>query len=61
MFTHVNSTIRHIVPYALNVRSLVKVVYVVLEHQYQSALSSAVRASNSNNPKFAIEMSGYVS
>ncbi|MFM8299930.1 MAG: DUF3479 domain-containing protein, partial [Microcystis aeruginosa] len=60
MFTHVKSTIRHIVPDALNGRSLVKVVYVVLEPQYQSALSSAVREINANNPKLAIEISGYL-
>ncbi|AVQ73292.1 magnesium chelatase subunit H [Microcystis sp. MC19] len=60
MFTHVKSTIRHIVPDALNGRSLVKVVYVVLEPQYQSALSSAVREINANNRKLAIEISGYL-
>jgi magnesium chelatase subunit H len=60
MFTHVKSTIRHIVPDSLNGRSLVKVVYVVLEPQYQSALSNAVKAVNANNPNLAIEISGYL-
>ena len=60
MFTHVKSTIRHIVPEAVNGRSLLKVVYVVLEPQYQSSLSAAVRAINENNPKLAIEISGYL-
>jgi magnesium chelatase subunit H len=60
MFTHVKSTIRHIVPDSLNGRSLVKVVYVVLEPQYQSALSAAVRTINAKNPKLAIEISGYL-
>ncbi|ACK68242.1 magnesium chelatase, H subunit [Rippkaea orientalis PCC 8801] len=60
MFTHVKSTIRHIVPKAINGRSLLKVVYVVLEPQYQSSLSAAVNAINSNNPKLAIEISGYL-
>jgi magnesium chelatase subunit H len=46
MFTHVKSTIRHITPDALNGRHLLKVVYVVLEPQYQSALSAAVRSIN---------------
>jgi magnesium chelatase subunit H len=60
MFTHVKSTIRHITPEKLNGRSLLKVVYVVLESQYQSALSAAVRSINKNNPSLAIEISGYL-
>ncbi len=60
MFTHVKSTIRHIKPDNLRGRRLIKVVYVVLESQYQSALSQAVRAINENNPNLAIEISGYL-
>lgn len=60
MFTHVKSTIRHIAPDNLRGRNLIKVVYVVLESQYQSALSQAVSTINSNNPNLAIEISGYL-
>lgn len=60
MFTHVKSTIRHITPDNLKGRSLIKVVYVVLESQYQSALSQAVRLINQNHPSLAIEISGYL-
>ncbi|MHC5597683.1 MAG: magnesium chelatase subunit H, partial [Nostoc sp.] len=60
MFTHVKSTIRHITPDDLRGRNLIKVVYVVLESQYQSALSQAVRTINANNPDLAIEISGYL-
>jgi magnesium chelatase subunit H len=60
MFTHVKSTIRHITPDALNGRHLLKVVYVVLEPQYQSALSAAVSSINQNQPDLAIEISGYL-
>lgn len=60
MFTHVKSTIRHIAPEDIKGRSLIKVVYVVLEPQYQSSLSQAVRQINQNNPKLAIEISGYL-
>ena len=60
MFTHVKPTIRHIAPDTLQGRSLIKVVYVVLEPQYQSSLSSAVRSINQNNPNLAIEISGYL-
>ncbi|MCP6762652.1 MAG: magnesium chelatase subunit H [Fischerella sp. CENA71] len=60
MFTHVKSTIRHIAPDDLRGRHLIKVVYVVLESQYQSALSQAVRVINKNHPNVAIEISGYL-
>ncbi len=60
MFTNVKSTIRHIAPDDLRGRQLLKVVYVVLEPQYQSSLSAAVKAINDNNPKVAIEISGYL-
>ena len=60
MFTHVKPTVRHVAPDDLQGRSLVKVVYVVLEPQYQSALSAAVRAINANNPQLAVEVSGYL-
>ncbi|NER45475.1 MAG: magnesium chelatase subunit H, partial [Symploca sp. SIO1A3] len=60
MFTHVRSTIRHITPDAVNGRHLLKVVYVVLEPQYQSALSAAVSSINRNQTDLAIEISGYL-
>ena len=60
MFTHVKPTVRHIAPDDLQGRSLIKVVYVVLEPQYQSSLSAAVRSINQNSPNLAIEISGYL-
>ena len=60
MFTNVKSTIRHIAPDNTNGRALMKVVYVVLEPQYQSSLSAAVTAINTHNPNLAIEISGYL-
>ena len=60
MFTNVKSTIRHITPADIRGRQLLKVVYVVLEPQYQSAISAAVNAINDHNPKVAIEISGYL-
>ncbi|WP_071518226.1 magnesium chelatase subunit H [Geitlerinema sp. PCC 9228] len=60
MFTYVKSTIRHIEPDNLAGRSLIRVVYVVLEPQYQSALSEAVRSINKNHPHVAVEVSGYL-
>jgi magnesium chelatase subunit H len=60
MFTNVKSAIRHITPDDLQDRTLMKVVYVVLEPQYQSAISAAVKTINKKNPKVAIEISGYL-
>lgn len=60
MFTHVKSTIRHIVPKELRGRSLMKVVYVVLEPQYQSALTAAANAINNDHESVAVELSGYL-
>ena len=60
MFTHVKSTIRHIVPEELRGRSLMKVVYVVLEPQYQSALTAAANAINDRHDCVAVELSGYL-
>ncbi|MEL6775808.1 MAG: cobaltochelatase subunit CobN, partial [Cyanobacteria bacterium J06597_16] len=60
MFTQVRPTVRHVVPQELGKRHLVKVVYVVLEPQYQSSLSAAVRSINDNNAQMAIEISGYL-
>ncbi|MEO1404060.1 MAG: DUF3479 domain-containing protein, partial [Cyanobacteria bacterium J06635_1] len=60
MFTHVKPTVRHISPENVGERFLVKVVYVVLEPQYQSALSAAVRSINDHNSQIAVEISGYL-
>ena len=60
MFTHVKPTVRHISPENLGERYLMKVVYVVLEPQYQSALSAAIKSINASNPHIAIEISGYL-
>ena len=60
MFTQVKSNIRHIKPDDVRGRNLIKVVYVVLESQYQSSLSQAVREINTNHPSVAIEISGYL-
>ncbi len=60
MFTLVKPTTRHIAPAELGDRRLMKVVYVVLEPQYQSALTAAVQRINKENPHLAVEMSGYL-
>ena len=58
-FTNVDPATRRIVPDAKG-RAVVKVVYVVLEAQYQSALSAAVNSLNATNDKVCFEVSGYL-
>lgn len=60
MFTHVKSDIRHVAPEGLRGRSLMRVVYVLLEPQYQSTLTAAAQAINRNHPQLAVELSGYL-
>jgi magnesium chelatase subunit H len=60
MFTPVKPTIRHIAPTALEGRALIKLVYVVLEPQYQSVISAAIASINRNTPSLAIEVNGYL-
>jgi magnesium chelatase subunit H len=60
MFTQVKSTVRHVKPDAVNGRDLLRVVYVVLEPQYQSTLTEAAKSINNHNPHLAIELSGYL-
>ena len=60
MFTNIKSTIRRIVPEDIGGRSLLKVVYVVLESQYQSAIAAAVKNINQTNGDLAIQVSGYL-
>ena len=58
-YTTVDPATRRIVPDAKG-RVVVKVVYVVLEAQYQSALSAAVNSLNATNDKVCFEVSGYL-
>ncbi len=61
MFTAIDSPKhRYIAPAQLNDRLLMKVVYVVLEPQYQSVLTAAAQSINQHNPHLAIELSGYL-
>lgn len=61
MFTALESTRnRQVSPTSVNDRLLMRVVYVVLEPQYQSVLTGAAQAINRDNPHVAIEISGYL-
>uniref|UniRef100_A0A061S850 magnesium chelatase n=1 Tax=Tetraselmis sp. GSL018 TaxID=582737 RepID=A0A061S850_9CHLO len=58
-YTNVDPESRRIVPDA-NGRTKVKVVYTVLESQYQSALSTAVKNINAKNDTVCYEVVGYL-
>ncbi|MFN9428156.1 MAG: magnesium chelatase subunit H [Cyanobacteriota bacterium] len=60
MFTQVRSATRRVSPEALGQRALMRAVYVVLEPQYQNALTTAAKTINEANPALAIELSGYL-
>ncbi len=51
LFTSTNPETRRIMPEFVGSRTRLKVVYVVLEAQYQSALGAAVRNINATNDK----------
>jgi len=51
LFTSTDPESRRVVPADARGRTTVKIVYVVLEAQYQSALTQAVQAINKNNDK----------
>ncbi|GBF93905.1 magnesium chelatase subunit H [Raphidocelis subcapitata] len=60
LFTSTNPEMRRVVPDDVAGRVKVKVVYTVLEAQYQSALSSAVKAINASNKTVCFEIVGYL-
>ncbi|GFR47291.1 hypothetical protein Agub_g8978, partial [Astrephomene gubernaculifera] len=60
LFTSTSPELRRVVPEDVNGRVKVKVVYVVLEAQYQSAISAAVKNINAKNSKVCFEVVGYL-
>jgi len=59
-FTNTTPDARRVKPSNANGRLTVKVVYVVLEAQYQSSLTAAVNQINENNENVCFEMVGYL-
>ncbi len=61
MFTQVRSANRRVMPAESNDhKSVMKAVYVVLEPQYQNALTEAANLLNSENGPIGIELNGYL-
>jgi len=58
-YTSTTPEVRRIVPEP-NGRKVVKVVYVVLEAQYQSSLTEAVKSINKKSDEFCVELVGYL-
>ena len=56
MFTQVRSANRRVVPDSSGDRAVMKAVYVVLEPQYQNALTQAATSLNDQNGPLAIEI-----
>ncbi|WP_320674572.1 magnesium chelatase subunit H [Prochlorococcus sp. MIT 1341] len=61
MFTQVRSANRRVLPAENHChKSVMKAVYVVLEPQYQNALTQAANSLNSQNGPLGVELSGYL-
>jgi magnesium chelatase subunit H len=60
MFTQSNSENRRVVPEDVRGRPTMKIVYVVLESQYQSSVTAAVKRINAGSENMAVECVGYL-
>ena len=61
MFTQVRSASRRVSPAEKNDhKAVMKVVYLVLEPQYQNALTQAAKTLNSQNGPIGVELNGYL-
>ena len=59
-FTATNAENRRVVPEDPRGRPTMKVVYVVLESQYQSSMTAAVKRINAGSENMAVECVGYL-
>jgi len=60
MFTASNAENRRIVPEDARGRPTMKIVYVVLESQYQSSMTAAAKRINAGSDNMAVECVGYL-
>jgi len=60
LFTQSNPADRKVLPDDAGDRTVFKVVYVVLESQYQSSLTAACKRINAGQKDVAVECSGYI-
>ena len=60
MFTQSNAENRRIVPEDVRDRPTMKIVYVVVESQYQSSMTAAAKRINAGSDNMAVECVGYL-
>ena len=60
MFTASNAESRRVVPEDVRGRPTMKIVYVVLESQYQSSMTAAAKRINAGSDNMAVECVGYL-
>lgn len=60
MFTNSSPETRRVIPSDLNGKTKFKIVYVVLESQYQSSLTKACNSINDGKEGVAVEAVGYL-
>jgi magnesium chelatase subunit H len=60
MFTATNAESRRVIPEDVRGRPTMKIVYVVLESQYQSSMTAAVKRINAGSDNMAVECVGYL-
>ena len=60
MFTQVRSASRRVSPGPNASRNVMRVVYLVLEPQYQNSLTQAANALNDQSVDFSVELCGYL-
>jgi magnesium chelatase subunit H len=59
-YTDSNAESRRVVPEDVRGRPVMKIVYVVLENQYQSSMTAAVKRINAGSDSMAVECVGYL-
>jgi magnesium chelatase subunit H len=59
-YTDNNAESRRVVPEDVRGRPVMKIVYVVLENQYQSSMTAAVKRINAGSDSMAVECVGYL-
>eukprot|EP00871_Galdieria_phlegrea_P003759 jgi/Galph1/4384/GphlegSOOS_G3038.1 len=60
LYTSSSPSVRHVEPPKNETSKLVKLVYVVLESQYQSSITAAVKSIHASNRNVSFEVSGYL-
>lgn len=60
LFTASKPADRKVCPPPADTRKCVKIVYIVLESQYQSSMTAAARKINESNANISMEVSGYL-